>query len=176
MNIRFIIGKILYEIIGKRMPSSFSHVNFGSRKFRQFCIRLMLGNNCGKWINVEKNVYIPKDLVIGNGSGIGANSIISNNTKIGDNVMTGPELIIYTRNHRFDRLDIPMGAQGFADVKPVIIENDVWIGARVTILPGVHVGNGAVIGAGSVVTKNVGDYEVWAGNPAKFIKSRKSMK
>lgn len=54
----------------------------------------------------------------------------------------------------------------------VVIGNDVWIGRNVTIMSGVKIENGAVIGAGAVVTKNIGAYEVWAGNPAKFIKKR----
>lgn len=66
-----------------------------------------------------------------------------------------------------------MGAQGLSKPEPVVIGNDVWIGSRVTILPGVHIGDGAVIGAGAVVTKNVPEYEVWGGNPAKYLKSRK---
>ena len=54
----------------------------------------------------------------------------------------------------------------------VVIENDVWIGRKVTIMSGINIGNGAVIGAESVVTKDIGAYEIWAGNPAKFIKKR----
>ncbi len=54
----------------------------------------------------------------------------------------------------------------------VIIENDVWIGGKATIMSGVTIHNGAVIGNGSVVTKNVGPYEIWAGNPAKLVKKR----
>jgi acetyltransferase-like isoleucine patch superfamily enzyme len=54
----------------------------------------------------------------------------------------------------------------------VIIGNDVWLAHSVSILSGVKIGNGAVIGAGSLVTKNVGPYEIWAGNPAVFIKKR----
>lgn len=53
-----------------------------------------------------------------------------------------------------------------------VIENDVWIGDRATIKAGVHVANGAVIGMGSVVTKNIGPYEIWGGNPAKLIRKR----
>jgi acetyltransferase-like isoleucine patch superfamily enzyme len=54
----------------------------------------------------------------------------------------------------------------------VIIGHDVWIGRNVTIMSGVEIGNGAVIGTESVISKNVGAYEIWAGNPAKFIKKR----
>ena len=57
----------------------------------------------------------------------------------------------------------------------IVIGNDVWIGGRVIILPGVKIGNGAIIGAGSVVTKDVSEYDVVAGNPARVIKNRKSL-
>ena len=77
------------------------------------------------------------------------------------------------RNHAFDRTDIPMNQQGFTPEKPIVIEDDVWIGARVIILPGVHIGTGAVVGAGAVVTKDVPDYAVVGGNPARILKMRK---
>lgn len=60
----------------------------------------------------------------------------------------------------------------FQDNQTTIIGNDVWIGSNVLIKSGVTIGNGAIIGMGSVVTKNVPPYEVWAGNPAKFIRKR----
>lgn len=56
--------------------------------------------------------------------------------------------------------------------KETVIGNDVWIGIRAIILPGVNVHDGAVIGAGRVVTKDVGPYEIWAGNPARMIRKR----
>ena len=59
------------------------------------------------------------------------------------------------------------------DFKPVHIGNDVWLGSRVTILPGVNIGNGCIIGASAVVTKDVPDYAVVGGNPAKILKYRK---
>ena len=135
-------------------------------------VELILLPDSGKWLNIEKGVRFSDDLIIGNGSGIGANSSIPAHVTIGKNVMTGPELYIYTINHRTDRLDVPMGAQGCTEYKPVIIGDDVWIGSRVTILPGVVIGSGAVIGAGAVVTKSVPAYEIWGGNPAHFLKSR----
>ena len=92
---------------------------------------------------------------------------------IGNNVMMGPEVIIYTSGHKHDRIDIPMMEQGSSEVQPVKIGNDVWIGGRVIILPGVKVGNGAIIGAGAVVTKDVPDYAIVGGNPAKVIRMRK---
>lgn len=88
--------------------------------------------------------------------------------------MMGMDCVFIDRNHRFDDMSIPMGGQGFSECRPIVIGNDVWIGDRVIILPGVHVGNGVVIGAGSVVTHSIPDYEVWGGNPAHFLKTRKT--
>ncbi|NLK11099.1 MAG: maltose O-acetyltransferase [Staphylococcus equorum] len=95
-----------------------------------------------------------------------------NHVVIGENVMMGPYCYIYTTNHAFDRIDIPMIEQGYAKPKKVVIGNDVWIGSRVTILPGVTVGNGVIIGASSVVTHDIPDYVIVAGNPAKIIRYR----
>ena len=74
--------------------------------------------------------------------------------------------------HKFDDCSIVMRKQGFQETKPVFIGNDVWIGGRVTILPGVHIGNHSIIGAGSVVTKDVPDNVIVGGAPAKVIKLR----
>ena len=87
--------------------------------------------------------------------------------------MIGPELMCYTTNHQTMRTDIPMIKQGFARERPIIIGNDVWIGSRVIILGGVRIGDGAIIGAGSVVTHDVPPYVVVGGNPARIIKSMK---
>ena len=86
--------------------------------------------------------------------------------------MMGPEVVIYTSGHKFDRTDIPMMEQGNTDAEPVTIGDDVWIGRRVMIMPGVTIGNGCVIGAGAVVTKDIPPYSVAGGVPAKVLKSR----
>ena len=87
--------------------------------------------------------------------------------------MMGTNCIIYTVNHRFDNLTIPMRLQGNQASLPVIIDDDVWIGGRVTILPGAHIGKGSILAAGAVVTKDVPEFAVVGGNPAKIIKYRK---
>lgn len=171
MSIKKTIGKLLYYSIGIRLPLSYSRVNCGSRAFRQMCAKMIL-DNCGEWVNIEKGVHFGDGLSIGNGSGIGAFSNVPSDVIIGENVMVGQELLIYTQNHCMDRIDIPMREQGMTNSKPVTIGNDVWIGSRVTILPGVRIGDGVVIGTGAVVTKNIPDYEVWGGNPARFLKAR----
>lgn len=94
--------------------------------------------------------------------------------KIGDFVMMAQNVLIVGSGHRYDRTDIPMGQQGDLERSFIEIGNDVWIGARVTILGGCHrIDNGAIIGAGAVVTKDVPDYAIVGGNPAKVIKYRK---
>jgi len=60
----------------------------------------------------------------------------------------------------------------FETGKRTVIENDVWLGTHCMIRNGIKIGTGAIIGMGSVVTKNVGDFEIWAGNPARFIRKR----
>lgn len=111
-------------------------------------------------------------ICIGSGSGLGVNCSVHGPLRIGDNVMMGPDVTILTQTHNIERTDIPMGQQGMR-VAEVVIGNDVWIGMRVVIMPGVKVGNGAVIGAGAVVTKDVPDFAVVGGVPAKIIKYRK---
>lgn len=113
-----------------------------------------------------------KQIRLGYNSGLGKNCEINGPVEIGDNLMMGPDVIIYTENHEFSRKDIPMNQQGGSGVKKVKIGNDVWIGARVIILPGVKIGDGAIVGAGSVVTKSVPSYAIVAGNPARLIRYR----
>jgi maltose O-acetyltransferase len=91
---------------------------------------------------------------------------------IGADVMMGPDVVILTTNHIFENTDIPMDQQGIANELPVTIEDDVWIGTRVIILPGRHIGRGSIIGAGSVVTKDIPPFAIVGGNPAKVIRYR----
>ena len=151
-------------------------------KLSRGATKLMLPK-CGDNVNIEKNATFSIRTEIGNNSGIGVNAHFYGKVVIGDNVMMAPDCIIYVRNHESSRLDIPMCEQGSTEERPVVIGNDVWIGGRVIILPGVKIGDGAIIGrigdmsvvgACSVVTKDVSEYDVVAGNPARVIKNRKS--
>ena len=174
MQPKVILGKILYEMIGRHMPLSDSRINFGSKKVRQFCGRLIL-RECGKNVNIEKGAHFSQEVSIGDNSGIGVNAQIAPYVTIGSDVMMGPECLIYTSNHGMKRQGIPMWKQKSSKTEPVVIGDDVWIGARVIILPGVHIGDGSVIGAGSVVTKDVEPYSIVAGNPARVIKWRENI-
>jgi len=91
--------------------------------------------------------------------------------KIGNNVRIAPYVCIYTHNHKFDDRSKLIVEQGL-EKKPVVIEDDCWIGSNVIILAGVKIGKGSVIGAGSVVTKDIPPYSVAVGVPAKVIRKR----
>lgn len=172
-KIRILIGKILY-VVASRLPESFAHVQVGQKWLRGLCGKLIL-EKCGKGVNIEKGAVFSSGAELGDRSGIGVRAQLSGKVMIGDDVMMGPDVCIYARNHAYDRLDMPMNRQGVAPERAVVIGNDVWIGARVIILPGVRVGTGAVIGAGAVVTKDVPEYAVVGGNPARVIKMRNEL-
>jgi maltose O-acetyltransferase len=161
-----------YQIFIRPLPS-FNYPSFFTVKFRVFILKKLL-NNCGVNVNIQQHVRLlhPNNISIGNNSGIGrCSQIIANAAvSIGDDVLIGPELFIHTSNHHFSKEKL-IRLQG-STYEPVTIGNDVWIGARVTILPGVTIGHGAIIAAGSVVTKNVPVGTVVGGVPAKYIKLR----
>ena len=165
------IGLIIYNLLAKHLPVSFSHIRLGQKKIRAFCGKMIL-TKCGKNVNIEKGALFSSRVELGNNSGIGINASIGGKCVIGDDVMMGPDCVIYTRNHKFDDVSIVMRNQGFQEEKPVYIGDDVWIGGRVTILPGVHIGSHCIIGAASVVTKDVPDWAIAAGNPAVVKKYR----
>ena len=157
-----------------KRPCSFDKGGRAARKMRAKTARKFLAH-VGEDVNIEKGAQITSTMEIGDRSGVGINAKIHGRVIIGNDVMMGPECIIYTKNHAFADTTIPMNQQGFSEEKPVIIGNDVWIGGRVTILPGVHIGDGAIVGAGAVVTKDVPAYAIVGGNPAKILKYRKEV-
>ena len=90
---------------------------------------------------------------------------------IGANTIIGAYCYLISGNHRYDRRDIPIRDQGFTGAA-IVIEHDVWIGTHVVVLPGITIGEGAIVAAGSIVSKNIPAYEIWGGVPAKFLKQR----
>lgn len=92
---------------------------------------------------------------------------------IEDDVMLGSGVHIYVHNHRFDDVTRPIIDQGHYASRPVRIARGAWVGAASVLLPGVTIGENAVVGAGSVVTRDVPAFTVAAGNPAKVLKDLK---
>lgn len=89
---------------------------------------------------------------------------------IEDDVLIGSGVHFYCSNHRFDDPDVPIIKQGHNNSRQITLKRGCWVGANVILLPGVTIGENAVVGAGSVVTKDVPPKVVAAGNPAKVIK------
>ena len=167
---RYIFRKLYFKI-GIKLPSSTSKNGKRYQCIRYWMVSKFL-EHCGKNVNIERGAQFNPELNIGDNSGVGVNCRVSGRTYIGDNVMMGPDCIMYSYSHAHDRLDIPMCEQGFENETPIHIGNDVWIGARVIILPGVNIVNHVIIGAGAVVTKDVPDYAIVGGCPAKVIRMR----
>jgi maltose O-acetyltransferase len=128
----------------------------------------------GEIINVGPHVHLGTgaNVRIGNKSGIGRGSEIHGGVTIGDEVMLAPRVVVLSVNHRFDRLDVPIGRQGDTPLTCPRIEDGAWIGFGAIILPGRTIGREAIVGAGAVVSSDVAPYDIVAGNPAKVIGSR----
>jgi len=108
----------------------------------------------------------------------GANVFVGRNTYlgawkpiwIGSDTLIGAYCYIISGNHRFTVADVPVRAQGYQG-EPITIGRNVWLGAHVIILPGVRIGDNAMVGAASVVTTSVPEAEIWAGVPARRIRN-----
>lgn len=170
-RLKIAVGKVLYALCAKYLPVSYQPFGFLGKALRGACGKPILKES-GKNVNIERGAVFSSHVSLGDNSGIGINASLTGSVTIGKDVMMGPWCTVYSRNHEFGRTDIPMREQGYRPEQPVVIGDDVWIGGHVIILPGVHIGKGAVIGAGAVVTKNVPEYAVAAGNPARVIRLR----
>ncbi len=131
---------------------------------------------CGEGVLVKQRCYFGdgRNVEVGDRSQLGDRARIDDDVTFGSDVVMGPDVVIMTNTHAFEDVDVPIRVQGNGGSRQVVIGNDVWIGTRVVILPGVTVGDGAVIGAGSIVTKDVPPAAIVAGNPARVIRYRGS--
>lgn len=143
--------------------------------FRRFLVKRLF-RSCGEGVIVKQHAYfgVGSTLRVGNRAQIGMNSRVDREVTIDDDVVMGPDVVIMTASHAFEDPSIPVNQQGAAERRPVSIGRDTWIGTRVIILPGVEVGEGCVIGAGSVVTRSIPAFSIAVGNPARVIRKRGS--
>lgn len=173
-RLKVVLGKILYNVIGKHLPVAhclIKPIGVISKKFRELCGKLIL-QQCGNNVNIYPKAEFSSKVTLGDNSDIGYAARINGTCVIGNDVIMGPEVLIYTVNHSSVRTDIAIKYQGLTSEKPVYIGDGSWICARAIILPGVHVGRNAIVAAGAVVSKDVPDYAIVAGNPACVVKQR----
>lgn len=163
----------LYYGIARKLPRSNSPLcSFAGRLRRLLCRGLF--KQMGKNVNIETGAYFGTghQIIIGDYSGLGVNCTCVGSITIGAYVMMAPDVIIITCSHDISDVTRPMMFQGSTEPQPVVIEDDVWIGTRCIIMPGVVVHKGSIIAAGAVVTKDVPAYSIVGGVPAKVLKYR----
>lgn len=169
----------MFEIIVKVFVTIFI-----PKKYKTSVKRMLLGG-LKNYIRVKKKaISVGKGLAVGRDEvTVNKNTIIGNNCRlnglrifgsgkvtIGDNVVIATDAVILTGNHNYEGEEIPYD-NGY-NPRPVIIEDFVWMGVRVTLLPGTKIGEGAIIQAGSVVHGEIPPYSIAGGNPAKVFKMR----
>jgi len=168
MRIRYEII-LWYSALLKSIPGKLGCI------LRNILLPYQKGINVTIWDHVQ--IDSPSKLIIGNNVSVNRGCILhaGGEIEIGNDVLIGPGVIIYSQNHSYRDLSKKIINQGY-NTKKVNIDSNVWIAANAIILPGVTIGEGAVVAAGSVVTKDVEPNTIVGGNPAIFIKIRGSDK
>lgn len=163
----------LYYLFARYLPVAIADFGWLGISLRRLCAKKLFAY-CGDNVIVERGAWFRTGgtLSVGDNSNIGINANINGFVSIGKDVLMGPDVIIMSRNHVFDNPNTPIRKQGYTEHRPVKIGDDVWISARVIILPGVTIGNGSVVAAGSIVTKDIPPYTVVVGVPAVPVKRR----
>lgn len=141
------------------MPTLFHHLD-------QIGSNVYIGRNARIGIDCHSTLIIKGGVQINENLEISCNNFI----EIGENVLIGRNVFIGDNIHNYEQINRPVINQGLSNGGKIIIEDDCWIGTGVCILKDVVIGKHSVIGANSVVTKNVPPYSVSAGIPAKVIK------
>ena len=163
----------LYYVIARHLPGSPFPGAWLGQQFRRI-LASQIFEHCGRYVRIQGGAKFGTGcrVKIGKNSNLGDNCWIGNDTQIGDDVMMARDVIILSNSHNFDRIDVTMREQGASIPRKVIIGNDVWIGTRSIILPGITVHDHSIIGAGAVVTKDVPEWAIVGGNPARIIRFR----
>ena len=161
---------LIYVLFFKQTPEDFRPYALFFPKIRSFLVRNYL-KTCGIKPRVKKGAEISPYATLGNYSELGTNCLIQANVHIGNNVIMGPDVKVYSRNHKYDRLDVPIQVQG-KNYYETFIGNDVWLGSNVIVTAGCKIGDHVIVAAGAVVTKNIPDYAIVGGVPSKILKYR----
>jgi galactoside O-acetyltransferase len=153
----------------------------------QLSIQTHVSITCPNCISIGCKCYLARDcklyatpespIRIGANFSANANVMINARGKghitIGDNVMIGPNVVLRSNDHVFEQADVLINYQGMSEGS-ITIGNDVWIASNAVILQNVSIGDGAVVAAGAVVTKNVPPYAIVGGVPARTIGTRRT--
>ena len=171
-RIGFLVRKIWY----KRFFSHSDNLSIGigcefiSPQMISFFGNSYIGANC--YFNADGGqIEVGKAAAFNRGAHI--NASCGGKIVIGDHCLIGPGVVMRTADHDFSRTDLLIQNQGH-NQEDIIIEDDVWIGANAIVLKGVHIGRGAIIGAGAVVTKNIPSMAIAVGIPAKPLRWREA--
>jgi len=141
---------------------------------RFICIR-SIAEKCGDNVSLHQDVYLlsPQSMTVGHNVSIHPMTYIdaTGGIAIGSDVSLAHGVTLISTTHLYDTEDKPIKYQPVAR-RPTVVGNDVWIGAKATILAGVTIGDGAIVAAGAVVTRDIGERTIVAGVPARMIKHR----
>lgn len=162
----------LYITVFRFTPEAYRPYALFFPRIRRFLIERSL-ESCGRDVRVKFNADVSPNVHIGDRSELGQSSYIYGGVTLGADVLMGPGVRLITRNHNIGDTDTPIRCQG-ESFAPIVIGDDVWIGANVVVLPGVQIGDHAVIAAGAIVTKTVPPWSIVGGVPARVIADRRS--
>lgn len=169
------IALLTYRLLTMHLPHSFwpgGSIASTLRRYTLIGMGCRVGHNCELEPGID--VGFRPDLTIGERCQINHNTSIKS-ARIGNDVMIAPGVVLLDRQHNFSRTDIPMTQQGSSPRQLTIIGDDVWLGQNVIVMPGVTIGCGVIVGAGSVVTKDLPDWSIAVGAPARVIRFRKDV-
>jgi maltose O-acetyltransferase len=163
---------LLYCLLAKHLPDAWGPFGEISRKIRRVVSRPLFKESA-RIVTVGRGADFGNgcNIIVKDHANIGSYALIEEScatVTIGRHVMMGKQCIIISQNHKYG----PNGFDGF-EGKDVVVGDYAWIGHRVTILPGVTIGTHAIVGAGSVVSRDVPDYAIAVGNPARVKKFRR---
>ena len=161
----------LYYSIASHLPNSTYPMGKFFNNIRLLLLKKIISLGTGS--KVQENVYLGNGTNISIGSNCQINANVRlDNVCIGNDVMIARECIFLGKMHNYESTDVSMINQGNVDVQQSIVEDNVWIGARVIVMPGIVIRSGAIIGAGAVVTKDTEANAIYGGVPSKLIKYR----